>query len=82
MGKLSPRIPREHNKYHGYTVTGTPHCPLIRQIHIISLENPLALGISVDTFCAGIRRHIFIPCSALLSMVGMLVPVKGGLGSI
>ena len=29
MGKLSPRIPREHNKYHGYTVRGTPHCPLI-----------------------------------------------------
>ncbi len=28
MGKLSPRIPREHNKYHGYTVRGTPHCPL------------------------------------------------------
>ena len=30
-GKLpvSPRIPREHNKYHGYTyVTGTPNCPL------------------------------------------------------
>ena len=24
----SPRIPREHNKYHGYTVRGTPHCPL------------------------------------------------------
>ena len=29
MGKLSPRIPREHNKYHGYTVRGTPHSPLI-----------------------------------------------------
>ncbi len=28
MGKLSPRIPREHNKYQGYTVRGTPHCPL------------------------------------------------------
>ena len=25
----SPRIPREHNKYHGYTVRGTPNCPLI-----------------------------------------------------
>ena len=24
----SPRIPREHNKYHGYTVRGTPICPL------------------------------------------------------
>ena len=22
-------IPREHNKYHGYTVRGTPNCPLI-----------------------------------------------------
>ncbi len=31
MGKLSPRIPREHNKYHGYTVRGTPHCPLSDQ---------------------------------------------------
>ena len=29
MAKLSPRIPREHNKYHGYTVRGTPNCPLI-----------------------------------------------------
>ena len=29
MGKLSPRNPREHNKYHGYTVRGTPNCPLI-----------------------------------------------------
>ena len=29
MGKLSPRIPREHNKYHGCTVKGTPNCPLI-----------------------------------------------------
>ena len=28
MGKLSPRIPREHNKYHGYTVRGTPNYPL------------------------------------------------------
>ena len=28
-GLLSPRIPREHNKYHGYTVRGTPNCPLI-----------------------------------------------------
>ena len=25
MGKLSPRIPREHNKYYGYTVRGTPN---------------------------------------------------------
>ncbi len=24
----SPRIPREHNKYHGYNVRGTPSCPL------------------------------------------------------
>ena len=29
MGKLSPRIPGEHNKYHGYTVRGTPNGPLI-----------------------------------------------------
>ena len=28
MGKLSPRTPREHNNYHGYTVRGTPNCPL------------------------------------------------------
>ena len=28
MGKLSPRIPRERNKHHGYTVRGTPNCPL------------------------------------------------------
>ena len=27
-GQVTPRIPREHNKYHGYTVRGTPHCPL------------------------------------------------------
>ena len=26
--KKSPRIFREHNKYHGYTVRGTPNCPL------------------------------------------------------
>ena len=25
----TPRIPREHNKYHGYTLRGTPNCPLI-----------------------------------------------------
>ena len=24
----SPRIPREHNRYHGYTARGTPNCPL------------------------------------------------------
>ena len=29
----SPRIPREHNKYHGYTVRGTPNCPLIHPRH-------------------------------------------------
>ena len=28
-GLWSPRIPKEHNKYHGYTVRGTPNCPLI-----------------------------------------------------
>ena len=33
MGKLSPRIPRENNKYHGYTVRGTPNCPLIVSSH-------------------------------------------------
>ena len=27
-GLESPRIPREHNKYHGYTVRGTPNGPL------------------------------------------------------
>ena len=27
-GKSSPRIPREHTKYHGYTVRGTPNYPL------------------------------------------------------
>ena len=27
-GLLSPRILIEHNKYHGYTVRGTPNCPL------------------------------------------------------
>ena len=34
MGKLSPRIPREHNKYHGYTVRGTPHCSLIQGLNV------------------------------------------------
>ena len=29
MGKLSPRIPREPNKYQGHTVRGTPNCPLL-----------------------------------------------------
>ena len=28
-GLQSPRIPREHNKYHGYTVGSTPNYPLI-----------------------------------------------------
>ena len=29
----SPRIPREHNRYHGYTyVSGTPNCPLEKKI--------------------------------------------------
>ena len=28
----SPRIPREHNKYHGYTVRGTSNCPLKEHI--------------------------------------------------
>ena len=27
-GLQSPKIPREHNKYHGYTVRGTSNCPL------------------------------------------------------
>ena len=26
-----PRIPREHNKHHGYTVRSTPNCPLTVQ---------------------------------------------------
>ena len=33
-GLESPRIPREHNKYHGYTVRGTPNCPLIHLLVI------------------------------------------------
>ena len=32
MGKLSPRIPREPNKYHGCNVRGTPSCPLKNDI--------------------------------------------------
>ncbi len=27
VGIYSPRIPREHNRYHGYTVRGTPTAP-------------------------------------------------------
>ena len=27
-GLQSPRIPREHNNYHGHTVRDTPNCPL------------------------------------------------------
>ena len=30
MGKLSPRIPRESNKYHGSTRTYTRPCPLMK----------------------------------------------------
>ena len=29
---VTPRIPREHNKQHGYTVRSTPNCPLIHTI--------------------------------------------------
>ena len=29
-GGKFPRIPKEHNKYYGYTVRGTPNCPLIQ----------------------------------------------------
>ena len=43
MGKLSPRIPREHNKYHGYTVRGTPHCPLKLGLTVIKIMIDLAL---------------------------------------
>ena len=28
----SPRIPREHNKYQGYTVRGTPNYPLEKKV--------------------------------------------------
>ena len=31
MGKLFPRIPRDHSQYHGHTVRGTTNCPLIQQ---------------------------------------------------
>ncbi len=34
LGIQSPRIPREHNKYHGYTVRGTLNCPLNIYIYI------------------------------------------------
>ena len=44
MGKLSPRIPREHNKYHGYTVRGTPHCPLIHAALIIGFHKALKMS--------------------------------------
>ena len=30
----SPRMPREHNKYHGYTVRGPPNCPLKLRIQL------------------------------------------------
>ena len=32
VGYNLPRIPREHNKYYGYTVRDTPECPLIIRI--------------------------------------------------
>ena len=35
-GLQSPRIPREHNKYHGYTVRSTSNCPLTISIFISS----------------------------------------------
>ena len=39
-GLQSPRIPREHNKYHWYIVIirGTPNCPLIPETNSLHLE--------------------------------------------
>ena len=36
----SPRIPRVQNKYHGYTVTGTPNCPLIKATEFWHRDRP------------------------------------------
>ena len=45
MGKLSPRIPREHNKYHGYTVRGTANCPLTLRISGTPPGLPVQAGV-------------------------------------
>ena len=59
MGKLSPRIPREHNEYHGYTVRGTPNCPLKQkpaQTNPMSLRSyPCTLGTYPQTRLTNMR---------------------------
>ena len=42
------RIPREHNKYHGYTVRGTPDCPL----KLVQRNNQLSWSSSSDFWTA------------------------------
>ena len=59
MGKLSPRIPRKHNKNHGYSVRGTPNCPLTdRAIQFLIYKvgpEPIVLnGVSYDPYKNGL----------------------------
>ena len=42
-GLLSPRIPREHNKYHGHTVRGTHNCPLTQKFKVCMAQQMLKL---------------------------------------
>ena len=51
MDKLSPRIPRKHNKYHGYTVRGTPFpVPLKKGRFFISLPSAVSGCFSMFVF--------------------------------
>ena len=47
MGYNPPTIPREHNKYHGYTLRDAPNCPLKHENPDSEYINPYING---DTY--------------------------------
>ena len=76
MGKLSPRIPSEHNKYHGYTVRGTPHCPLIQ---LLMTSTRILGGSSQDLDTWLVTMVIVSPLNGGISLInGRFMAYKWG----
>ena len=66
-GLWSAGIPREHDKYHGYTyVRGTPKCPL--KVKGLTLTNqPLSSIVSSKLFCQSFLQNVFVVSCRMFS---------------
>ena len=70
-GLESPRIPREPNKYHGYTVRGTPNCPLIYDGMILFFAMGFPLPNSGPARCRRGRCIRFVKLRGFIFIVDM-----------